>query len=53
MDAYFANNMDPDQTAPLEAVWSGFIVFASMIKSSVKKHSKYVYVKRMTKILGG
>ena len=30
-----ANNMDPDQTAPLGAVWSGFIVFASMIKSSL------------------
>ena len=24
--------MDPDQTAPLGAVWSGFIVFAYMIK---------------------
>ena len=30
--AYIANNMDPDQTAPLGAVWSGLIVFASMIK---------------------
>ena len=28
--------MDPDQTAPKGAVWSGFIVFASMVKSSVK-----------------
>ena len=27
-----ANNMDPDQTAPLGAVWSGFIVFASIMK---------------------
>ena len=25
-------NMDPDQTAP-KAVWSGFIVFATMISS--------------------
>ena len=30
--AYVANNMDPDQAAPLGAVWSGFIMFASMIK---------------------
>ena len=28
--AYIANNMDPDHTAPWEAVWSGFIVFDSM-----------------------
>ena len=35
-DAYIANNMDPDQTAPFGAVWSGFIVFASMIKNSLK-----------------
>ena len=28
--------MDPDLTAPLGAVWSGFIVFASMKKSSLK-----------------
>ena len=27
-----ANNMDSDQTAP----WSGFIVFASMIRSSLQ-----------------
>ena len=30
--AYIANNMDPDQTAPLGAVWSWFIVFAYMVK---------------------
>ena len=30
--AYIANNMNPDQTAPSGAVWSGFIVFASVIK---------------------
>ena len=30
--AYIANNMDPDQTAPVGAVWSWFIVFASMVK---------------------
>ena len=29
---YIANNTDPDQTAPL----SRYIVFASMIKSSLK-----------------
>ena len=34
--AYIANNMDPDHTAPLGAVWSGFIVFAPMIKLSLK-----------------
>ena len=28
--------MNPDQKAPLGAVWSGFIVFALMIKSSLK-----------------
>ena len=39
--AYIANNMDPDQTAPFGAVWSGFIVFASMIKSSLKCTWKY------------
>ena len=33
---YIVNNMDPDQTAPKGAVCSGFIVFASMIKSSLK-----------------
>ena len=33
---YIANNIDPDQTAPKEAVWSGFIVFASMIKFKLK-----------------
>ena len=26
--AYIANTMNPDQTAPLGAVWSGFVVFA-------------------------
>ena len=34
--AYFANNMNPDQTAPKGAVWSGFIWFTSMKKSSLK-----------------
>ena len=28
--------MNPDQTAPVGAVWSGFIVFVSMIKSNLK-----------------
>ena len=28
--------MDPDQTAPKGAVWSGFMVFSSMIESSLK-----------------
>ena len=30
--AYIANIMDPDQTAPLGAVWSGFILFAPVMK---------------------
>ena len=30
--AYNAKNMDPDQTAPAGAVWSGSILFVSMIK---------------------
>ena len=29
---YIAINMDPDQTAHKGAVWSGFIVFASVMK---------------------
>ena len=28
----FLSNMNPDQTAPIRVDWSGFIVFASMIK---------------------
>ena len=34
--AYIVNNMDPDQTAPFGADWSGFILFASMKNSSLK-----------------
>ena len=26
------NNLDPDQTAPVGAVWSGSIMFASMLR---------------------
>ena len=33
--ALIANNMNPDQTAPLGAVGLGFIVFASLVKFSV------------------
>ena len=29
----FANTTNPDQTTPLEAVWSKFIVFASKVKT--------------------
>ena len=32
LTAYFAINTDPDQTTPLGAVGSGFIVFVSMMK---------------------
>ena len=35
-EACIAYNMDLDQTTPKGSVWSGFIVFASMIKSSLK-----------------
>ena len=38
---YIAINMDPYQTAPKGAVWSEFIVFASMIKTSLKCVCKY------------
>ena len=30
--AHITNDMYPDQTSPIGAVWSGFIVFASMTK---------------------
>ena len=30
--AYIANNMNPDETAPLGAVWLGLRVIASMLK---------------------
>ena len=30
-----ANNVDPDQTAPSGAVWSGSTLFASILNSSV------------------
>ena len=31
-----ANSVDPDQTAPIEAVCSGSTLFASILNSSVK-----------------
>ena len=41
---YNANNMAQDQTAPLGAVWSGFILFASMSKfaNSVGPYTTFV-----------
>ena len=30
-----ANSLDPDQTAPIGAVWSGSTLFASILNSSV------------------
>ena len=30
-----ANSVDPDQTAPIGAVWSGSTLFASILHSSV------------------
>ena len=38
--SYIANNMDLDQFAPKGAVWSAFLVFASMIKSIPYKKKK-------------
>ena len=32
----FANSVDPDQTAPLGAVWSESILFAFMLKVCLK-----------------
>ena len=34
--AIIANNKDSEQTVSFRAVWSGFIVFAPMMKSSLK-----------------
>ena len=36
-----SNNMDLDQTAPFEAVWSGFIVFAASMVKVVWSASEY------------
>ena len=35
LEAFMANSVDPDQTAPLGAVCSGTTLFASMLNSSV------------------
>ena len=35
LDASMANSVDPDQTAPIGAVCSGFTLFASILNSSV------------------
>ena len=35
LEPYIANNMDQDQTAPKEAVWSGSIIFAFKIETSL------------------
>ena len=34
-NASMANSVDPDQTAPIGAVCSGFMLFASILNSSV------------------
>ena len=55
---FTSNDMVPDQTAPLGAVWSGFILFASLKKSSLMVTWIYVadikadYIYR-TKKIGG
>ena len=53
-----ANIMDPDQTAPFVAVWSWFILFASMKKSSLKctwiyMHAVDVKSRHFQKNIGG
>ena len=35
IEASMANSVDPDQNAPIGAVWSGFTLFASILNSSV------------------
>ena len=40
-----ANSVDPDQTAPIGAVCSGFTLFASILSSSVMLGN---YVQQMT-----
>ena len=37
----FANNVDPEQTAPLGAVWSGSTLFACMQKTGLKSLQEY------------
>ena len=40
-----ANSVDPDQTAPIEAVCSGYTLFASILNSSVMLGN---YLQQMT-----
>ena len=40
-----ANSVDPDQTAPIGAVFSGFMLFASILNSSVMLGN---YLQQMT-----
>ena len=42
LEIYIANNINPDKTAPVGAVRSGFIVFSSMI--SAFEHMELLYV---------
>ena len=35
--SWMANSVDPDQTAPLEAVWSGSLLFAYAIYGNQKE----------------
>ena len=43
-----SNNIYPDQTAPLGAVWSGYYVFASVIKlvCSAFRYMQQIYNKQ-------
>ena len=40
-----ANSVDPDQTAPIGAVCSGFMLFASILNLSVMLHN---YLQELT-----
>ena len=44
---YIANYMDPDQTAPFGAVWSGSIQFVAMIKEVWSASLEYMLQKYM------
>ena len=48
-----ANSVDPDQTAPIGAVCSGFTLFASIFNSSVMRERSGSVVECLTPDRGG
>ena len=42
-----ANSVDPDQTAPLGAVWSGSALFAQAYLSKNLGSLRYIWIKRL------